>query len=162
MLHKLANSNCKFWRRYAILPFEKKKQTRPGQKHSSCCAYGSHEHKHTSHKHARAGRRQDCGLVGDKVLQDEPDSHTPLVPILQRWPSTVAEAGRMGFAVKARSTRAKPMWGFLAVPRYPMASRRPCRPGSPKSAYARTRHLMAQLHQAPARRFGVSDPSSQK
>lgn len=36
--------------------------------------YDSRRHKCTTHMHASVERGQDCGLVGDKELQDEQDS----------------------------------------------------------------------------------------
>lgn len=74
MLHRLHNSNCKFWRISPVFPLEKRrKKSYPGQKSSSCCIYDSHEHKYTLHTPTRADHRQGCGLVSDKALQDQKD-----------------------------------------------------------------------------------------
>lgn len=80
------------------------------------------------------GRAVD--LSATKCYKTSKTAYTPLVPILRLLPSTAAEAGRMGFVVKAKSTRAKAARVFLTVPRYPLASYRPCRPDSPEPTSA--------------------------
>lgn len=130
MLHRLDNSNCKFWRRYPIPPSEKKHL--PVKKAPLAVRM---THTSTKARHARM-QRQTIGRTVDLLVtrccKMSKTTYTPLAPILQLLPSAAAEAGRMGFVVKEQSMRAKPVCVFLTAPQCLVASRRPCRPESLK------------------------------
>lgn len=109
MLHRWINLNCKLENTASTSLWEK--PTSWSKMLLLLCLW-LHTSTNTSHTHARADHRQDCGLVGNKAVQDKQDSLHPNCNYLA-VANEHCSRGKNCFAVKAQSMRAKPMCVYL-------------------------------------------------